>query len=172
MKNNNDQQSHTELHELFVDQLKDILWAEKQLVKALPKMAEAAQSEDLRDAFANHQSETEGHVSCLGSVFESIGVAPRALKCEAMAGLLKEGEEIMKDYRESPASDAALIAAAQKVEHYEIATYGTLRAFARLLDYKEAEKMLGQILEEEAAADEKLTSIALQEANQHACAAA
>jgi ferritin-like metal-binding protein YciE len=172
MKNNNDSDGQSELHELFVDQLRDILWAEKQLVKALPKMAKAAQSEELRHAFTEHQDETEGHVTCLGSVFESLGLAPRALKCEAMAGLLKEGDEIMQEYSESAAGDAALIAAAQKVEHYEIATYGTLRAFAKVLGHKEAEQLLGRILDEEAAADEKLTRIALQEANQTAFAAA
>jgi len=158
--------SHTDLHDLFVDELKDILWAEKQLTKALPKMARTAQSEQLRAAFTDHHAQTVGHVERLEEIFDSIGLTPRAVKCEAMKGLLEEGEGLMEDYSESPAIDAALISAAQKVEHYEIATYGTLRAFARRLGNNRAERLLSQTLEEESKADELLTKIAEAGANE------
>lgn len=166
MKANLKSPSHSDLHDLFVDELKDILWAEKQLTKALPKMARAAQSEQLRAAFTDHQAQTVGHVERLGEIFDSIGLTPRAVKCEAMKGLIEEGEGLMEDYSESPALDAALISAAQKVEHYEIATYGTLRAFARRLGNNRAERLLSQTLEEESKADDLLTKIAEAGANE------
>jgi ferritin-like metal-binding protein YciE len=164
--------SHADLHDLFVDELKDILWAEKQLVKALPKMAKAAQSDELRTAFTKHHAETVNQVDRLEVVFETVGLTPRAVKCDAMAGLLKEGEDLMEDYADSPALDAALIIAAQKVEHYEIAAYGTLRAFARRLGNPKAEKLLSQTLGEESKADEGLTKIAEGGANDVAAQAA
>src|SRR5687768_14412942 len=108
--------SHNDLQDLFNDELKDIFWAEKQLTKALPKMAKAAHSAELRTAFTKHLGETVKHVERLEAVFESVGLTPRAVKCDAMAGLLKEGEDLMEDYAEAPALDAGLIIAAQKVE--------------------------------------------------------
>lgn len=159
-----------ELHSLLVEQLRDILWAEKHLVKALPKMAEAANDESLKKAFTSHLKETEGHVERLKKIFKHLDLAARAKKCNAMEGLLAEADELKEDYGDSEALDAALIAAAQKVEHYEIASYGTMRAFAQRLDYKEVADLLGETLEEEGAADKKLTKIALGEANDAAVA--
>ncbi len=164
----NEGNSHGELQSLFVDQLRDILWAEKQLVKALPKMAKAARDEPLKQAFTKHLKETENHVTRLGQIFAGVGLAPRAKKCPAMEGLLKEADELLEEYQDSSALDAALIAAAQKVEHYEIATYGTLRAFAECLGHADAVKLLSTTLLEEAKADEALTGIALSQANQEA----
>ncbi len=158
----------SELHQLFVDELRDILWAEKELVKALPKMAKAANDEALSKAFTNHHAETKNQVTRLEAVFKSIGLTARAKKCPAMEGLLKEADELSEDYKDSTALDAALISAAQKVEHYEIGTYGTLRAFATRLGYTEAADLLGQTLEEEGNADEKLTEIALAGVNEMA----
>lgn len=149
-----------ELHHLFVDQLRDILWAEKQLVKTLPKLASAANDPELEKAFTSHLKETKTHVTRLEKVFEGLGLAARGKKCPAMEGLLKEGDELAEDYKDSCALDAALITAAQKVEHYEIGTYGTLRTFATRLGYKEAAKLLDETLQEEGKADHALTKIA------------
>jgi ferritin-like metal-binding protein YciE len=164
----NDGDPHVELQHLFVDQLRDILWAEKQLVKALPKMAKAARDAKLKAAFSIHLGETENQVKRLGQIFESLGLAVRAKKCPAMEGLLKEADELAEDYQDSSALDAALIAAAQKVEHYEIATYGTLRAFAECLGHTEAVKLLSATLHEESKADEALTGIARSQVNEEA----
>ena len=147
------------LQELFVNELRDIYDAEKQLTKALPKMAKAADSDELRAAFEAHLDETRGHVSRLEDVFKLLGIAARGKPCEGMKGLIGEGEEVMEEM-EGSTLDAALIASAQKVEHYEIATYGTLATFAEVLEMEEAKNLLGQTLDEEKAADEKLTSIA------------
>jgi len=152
--------SENPLMELFVDELKDIYWAEKHLTKALPKMAKAAQSEELKASFEEHLEVTEGQIERLEEVFSIIDMKPAAKKCEAMDGLVKEGEELMSEFKGSPAIDAALIAAAQKVEHYEIATYGTLRTYARLLGYDEAADLLQATLDEEAETDENLTALA------------
>ncbi len=160
--------ANTELHTLFVDELRDILWAEKNLVKALPKMAKAAKDPALAKAFTSHLEETKTHIERLGQVLSSLGLAARAKKCLAMEGLLKEADELAEEYEDSSALDAALIAAAQKVEHYEIATYGTLRAYAKRLGYKDAEKTLGDTLHEESAADQKLTDLAIGHANEEA----
>lgn len=160
--------SHTELHSLFVDELRDILWAEKHLLKALPKMSKAATAPELSAAFDSHLNETKGHVERLGEIFTILGLAARAKKCHAMEGLLKEGDELAEEYEDSSALDAALIAAAQKVEHYEMATYGTLRAFAKRLGYKDIAEILTATYNEEHAADETLTSIALETANEEA----
>jgi ferritin-like metal-binding protein YciE len=157
-----------DLEQLFIDQLRDILWAEKHLLKALPKMANAANDVQLKAALTTHRDETEQHVSRLNEIFDILGLAPGARKCAAMEGLLTEGDELSSEYADSPALDAALIAAAQKVEHYEIATYGTLRAFARRLDNQKAVKLLTKTVDEEAAADEKLTKIAEGSANAEA----
>jgi ferritin-like metal-binding protein YciE len=149
------------LNELFVEEIRDIYDAEKQLIKALPKMAKAAESEDLRAAFEEHLEITRAHVDRLEEVFKLLGVAARGKTCEGMKGLIEEGQEAMEEM-EGTVLDAALIASAQKVEHYEIATYGTLATFAEVLDMQDAKDLLGQTLEEEKEADEKLTQIAGQ----------
>ncbi len=158
----------TELHGLFVDELRDILWAEKHLVKALPKMAKAANNPALAKAFTKHLEETKGQVERLNEIFSLLGLAARAKKCHAMEGLLKEGDELREEYEDSTALDAALIAAGQKVEHYEIATYGTLRAFAKRLGLDEAYDLLSATFEEECAADESLSSLAEGSVNKKA----
>lgn len=157
------------LNELFVDELKDIYWAENHLVKALPKMAKAATSEKLRNAIENHLSETKNHVMRLEQAFESIDEKAIAVKCEAMAGLIAEGEEIIKDTEDgSITRDVGIISAAQKVEHYEIATYGTLKNLATVLGYDEAAELLDATLQEEKNADNLLTEIAENNINQSA----
>jgi ferritin-like metal-binding protein YciE len=150
---------NTELQNLFVDQLRDILWAEKQLLKALPKKAAAAKDPKLKKAFESHAGETELHISRLNSIFEFLGLAPRAKKCDAMEGLLREGDALAEEYTDSTALDAALICAAQKVEHYEIATYGTLKAYSEVLGHGSATTLLAQTLDEESQADETLSKI-------------
>jgi len=149
------------LNELFVEEVKDIYDAEKQLVKALPKMAKAAESEELRAAFKEHLEITKQHVGRLEELFKQLGMAARGKTCEGMKGLIEEGEQAIQEM-EGTVLDAALIASAQKVEHYEIATYGTLATFAEVLDMQDAKDLLGQTLEEEKEADEKLTQIAGQ----------
>ena len=153
------------LRELFLEELADAFNAEQQLTKALPKMAKKAQSSELRDAFETHLEETKNHVSRLEQVFEAIGESLKRKKCEGMEGIVKEGEEMASEYGGSEALDAALIAAAQKVEHYEIASYGTLCTWAELLGEREAFNLLKETLSEEKSADEKLTSIAEELAN-------
>ncbi|RYD43721.1 MAG: ferritin-like domain-containing protein [Verrucomicrobiaceae bacterium] len=170
MKKTDQSKSETELHELLVDQLRDILWAEKHLVKALPKMAKAANDKKLADAFTSHLEETKTHVTRLETILTDMGLSTRAKKCAAMEGLLKEGDELAEEYADSTALDAALITAAQKVEHYEIATYGTIRAFAQRLGYTDVVKLLTQTIEEEGAADHKLTEIATSGVNEMATA--
>ncbi|HEX8514745.1 MAG TPA: ferritin-like domain-containing protein [Bacteroidia bacterium] len=150
----------SKLMKLFEDELKDIYWAEKALTKAIPKMVKNATNEDLVAALENHLEETEGQIEKLEQVFESIGKKAQAKKCEAMAGLVKEAEEIMKESDKGAMRDAGIIAAGQKVEHYEIASYGTLRTFAKTLGLEEAAELLEEILEEEKAADAKLTEVA------------
>ena len=149
------------LKELFVEELRDIYDAEKQLVKALPKMAKAAESEELRASFEEHLEITRMQVGRLEEVFKLLGMAARGKPCEGMKGLIEEGQEMMEEL-EGSTLDAALIASAQKVEHYEIASYGTLATFAEVLEMEEAKDLLGQTLEEEKEADEKLTGIAGQ----------
>jgi ferritin-like metal-binding protein YciE len=148
------------LHDLFVEQLQDLYSAETQLVQALPKMASAASHEELRDAFEQHLEETRGHVNRLREVFEQIGVTPGGEKCEGMAGLIKEGQEVLSMQGDPSVIDAALIAAAQRVEHYEIAGYGTVRTLADHLDLGDAKSLLDETLDEEAKADKLLTKIA------------
>ena len=159
---------HNALRDLYIDELKDIYDAENRLVKALPKLAKAATSDDLRAGFEAHLEQTRGHVERLQEIFQGLGEKPTGKKCNGMMGLVKEGEEIMDEQEDSPALDAALIAAAQKVEHYEIATYGTLRTWAERLGYQEAVETLEMTLAEEDAADERLTAIAESIANQRA----
>ena len=156
------------LHDLLVEQLQDLYDAEQRLTKALPKMAEAAQCSHLQQAFQSHLEETERQVERLESVFEEIGETPKAKTCEAMKGLLAEGEEAIKAKGSAEVRDAALIAAAQRVEHYEMAGYGTSRAFARRLGFERAAELLQEILDEESAADRKLTEIAEQTVNAEA----
>jgi ferritin-like metal-binding protein YciE len=157
------------LNELFLDELKDIYWAEKNLAKALPKMAKAATSDELRTAIENHLAETENHVTRLEQVFKSIDEKAVAVKCEAMAGLLKEGDEIVEETEDgSMTRDAGIISAAQKIEHYEIASYGTLKTLAGVLGYDDAVELLEATLQEEKNADSKLTDIAEGRINQSA----
>jgi len=147
------------LHEFFVDSLKDIYWAEKALTKAIPKMIKNATSPELADALTNHLEETKGQVTRLEDVFSSVDEKAVAKKCDAMEGLIKEAEGIMEETDKGPMRDAGIIAAGQKVEHYEIATYGTLAAYAGLLGLDEAQGLLEENLAEEKAADEKLTEV-------------
>ena len=153
------------LEDLFVHELKDIYHAEKQLVKALPKLAKASSSADLRSGFEQHLEETKGQVERLEQVFRSLEIAARGVKCEAMEGLIEEGGEVLDGDFDDNVRDAALIAAAQKVEHYEIATYGTLACFAKQLGHVEAERLLRETLEEEKATDLKLSQLAESEIN-------
>jgi len=156
------------LKDLFLDELRDIYHAEGQLVKALPKMAKTANNADLKAAFEQHLEETKGQVDRLERVFEAIGEKARGKKCEGMAGLIDEGKELMGEDAEPDVLDAGIIAAAQKVEHYEIATYGCLRTWAKQLDLDEAVDLLNQNLEEEKAADAKLTELAESHINAQA----
>lgn len=151
------------LENLFLHELKDLLSAEKQLVKAIPKMAKGASSPELQNAFEEHLAQTKEHVKRLERVFELIGKSARAETCEAMKGLLEEGEELLKEDGEPQLKDAALIGAAQRVEHYEIAGYGTARTFAELLGLDEAIQLLQQTLDEEKETDERLTELCLSE---------
>ncbi|MEO5570856.1 MAG: ferritin-like domain-containing protein [Bacteroidia bacterium] len=147
------------LRDLFEDELKDIYWAEKELTKAIPKMIKNTTSEDLVEALTVHLEETKKHVTRLEDVFTSIGVKAQAKKCEAMAGLTKEAGEIMEGTEAGVVRDAGIILAGQKVEHYEIATYGTLASFAKTLGENEAASLLEETLNEEKAADKKLSEI-------------
>jgi len=147
------------LADAFYGELQDILSAERQLVKALPKMMKRASSEELSTAFAEHLAETRVHVERVEKAFEDTGKSPKSKKCEAMAGLVKEAESLMDEDASDEVMDALLIAAAQKVEHYEIATYGTLCTWAEVLGYGHAGKLLGMNIAEEEAADEKLTAL-------------
>jgi ferritin-like metal-binding protein YciE len=157
--------------DLFVNQIEDLYDAENRLTKALPKMAEAANSSQLKQAFQSHLTETEGHVSRLEQIFREINLEPTRETCEAMKGLIAEGEEMIKAHGDPNVKDAALIAAAQRVEHYEMAGYGTARAFAMRLGLTPAVNLLEQTLQEEKAADQKLTMIAESAVNQKASAA-
>ena len=147
------------LKDLYVDELKDVYNAENQLVKALPKMAKAANSPQLRMAFEGHLKETQGHVKRLEQVFANLGMKPAGKTCKAMEGLVKEGAEMIDEDAEGALKDAGLIGAAQRVEHYEIAAYGTLCAFAKELGDGDGETLLHQTLEEEGAADKKLSGL-------------
>jgi ferritin-like metal-binding protein YciE len=160
------------LDELFHDTLKDIYFAEKKIVAALPKMAKAAHSDDLRAAFEKHLRETEGQVKRLQRVFQIIEEKPQTKTCKAIMGILEEGQEIIKEYKTSPALDAGMLAAAQAVEHYEISRYGTLRTWANELGLSEAVKLLEQTLAEEEKTDEAVTELAEVCVNQEAQAKA
>lgn len=158
------------LDELLLDQLKDIYNAEQQLVKALPKMAEASTHAELRNGFEKHLAETEEQVSRLERVFESLGTQAKGKTCHAMKGLVEEGSEAIKLKGSDAVRDAALIAAAQRVEHYEIAAYGTVLSYAESLGHREAAQLLKQTLQEEKETDEALTQIAESHINEHAAA--
>ena len=156
------------LDDLYVDLLKDLYSAEKQLVKALPKMAKNASSTDLQKAFQEHLKQTERQVERIDRIFVEMGGSPRGKKCVGMEGLVEEGNEIMKEDAEPEVMDAGLIAAAQKVEHYEIAGYGTARAWAERLGYDKAARLLQETLDEESMANEKLTQSAESHVNMEA----
>lgn len=162
---------NSEFHEFFVDELKDIYWAEKHLSKALPKMKKAATSPELASAFEKHTEETKNHIATLEQVFELLGEKAQAKKCDAMEGLVKEAEGIIEDTDSGTMiRDAGLILAAQKVEHYEIATYGTLVVFAQNMGHTDAAELLQSTLENEKATDVALTEIAVSAINEPASA--
>lgn len=154
--------------DLFIFELSDIYNAEKQLTRALPKMAAAATDEALKEAFTSHLKETEGQIERIERAVKAEGIKLKSETCEAMKGLIKEGDEAVSEIEAGPLLDAALIVAAQKVEHYEIASYGSLIELARQLGYKRAVELLGETLEQEKGADEKLSAIALSSVNQMA----
>jgi ferritin-like metal-binding protein YciE len=159
-----------ELNDLFLDTLKDIYFAEKQILKALPKMAKAAQADKLRAAFEKHQGETEGQVERLEQIFEMLDKPARGKTCDAIQGILDEGKEIMEEYKGSEALDAGLLAAAQAVEHYEISRYGTLKQWALQLGMKDAARLLDETLQEEKKTDVSLTTLAEASVNLAAAA--
>jgi len=156
------------MDDLFLAQIKDLYDAEKQLVKALPKMAKAASSQELRQGFQEHLDQTKGHVSRLEQIFDQLGQKASGTKCEGMAGLIDEGEEIVDEIEQSPLLDAGLIGEAQKVEHYEIAAYGIVKTFARMLGHGQAVTLLEQTLNEEKQTDQKLTQLAESMINEEA----
>jgi ferritin-like metal-binding protein YciE len=145
------------MNDLFLHTLKDIYYAEKQIYKNLPKMAKSAESPDLKRAFEKHREETEHHIERLETIFDQCGVAPRAIRCDAMDGILAEAKDVMEEIKDGQVHDAGMLAAAQTVEHYEIARYGTLIAWANQLGMKEASKLLGETLDEEKKTDQLLT---------------
>lgn len=159
------------LKALFHETLKDIYFAEKKILSALPKMAKAAHSSQLKVAFEKHERETEEHVNRLEKVFEEMDEAPRGKTCDAIMGIIEEGQEVMKEFRGKPALDAGLLAAAQAVEHYEIARYGTLKTWAGELGLQQSLKLLEATLAEEKKTDATLTQLAESGVNQHAQAA-
>jgi ferritin-like metal-binding protein YciE len=158
------------MQDLFLNELKDVYNAEKQILRALPRMAKAADAPALQQAFNKHLRETEGHVKRLERIFKSLGQAARGKKCKGMEGLIEEGKEILEEEGAPEVIDAALISAAQRVEHYEIAAYGCLRTYAQLLGYDEADRLLQQTLQEEEATDEALTALGEGGINQAAVA--
>ena len=160
-----------QLDELFHDTLKDIYFAEKKILATLPKMAKAAQSEELKAAFEKHHGETEGQIERLEEVFAAIEKKPQGKTCAAIVGITDEGAEVMREYKDSPALDVGLLAAAQAVEHYEISRYGTLKTWAEELGLDDAASLLQQTLDEEEATDKALTEIAKTAINQQAQAA-
>jgi ferritin-like metal-binding protein YciE len=156
------------LQDLFVDELRDLYNAENQLVKALPKMAKSANATDLPDAIEEHLEQTKNHVERLEQIFEKLDVSPKGKKCLGMQGLIAEGKEVLNEDMEENVLDAAVIAAAQRVEHYEMAGYGTARTFAKMLGQKEATQLLQETLNEESEANEKLTQLAESHINAEA----
>jgi ferritin-like metal-binding protein YciE len=163
--------SEKNLQELFHETLKDIYFAEKKILSALPKMAKAAQSEELKAAFEKHETATEEHVARLERVFEEIDEKPRGKTCDAIMGIIAEGQDVMKEFKGAPALDAGLLAAAQAVEHYEIARYGTLKTWAAELGLNQAKQLLEATLAEEKKTDDTLTEFAENQVNRRAQAA-
>jgi ferritin-like metal-binding protein YciE len=158
------------LDKLFLEELRDMYNGEKQITRALPKMAKAAESPELRDAFTKHLRETEGQIQRLEKIFQQLGEAVRGKTCKGLQGILEEGKDLLEEDAQESVLDAALIAGAQKVEHYEIASYGCLRTYAQLLGYDEAVRLLEQNLAEEEAADKKLTQLGESGINEAAAA--
>jgi len=156
------------LHDAFLDELKDAYDAEKQLTKALPKLAKASTSPELRQAFEDHLEETNGHVEKLEQVFESLDEKPKGTRCDGIAGIIDEGKKVMDEPFDGATMDACLITAAQRAEHYEIAAYGTLVAWAKTMGHNDASDLLQEILDEEKAADERLNAIAESGVNEEA----
>jgi ferritin-like metal-binding protein YciE len=156
------------MNDLFLEQIEDLYDAEQRLVKALPKMSEAANSDQLRQAFDSHLQQTKGHVTRLERVFQQIGKPSKGQTCDAMKGLISEGEDVISSVKEPSVRDAGLIAAGNRVEHYEIAAYGSARTFAQMLGLEQAASLLSQTLEEEKQADQKLTSLAENMINRQA----
>ncbi|PPD15774.1 MAG: hypothetical protein CTY25_05640 [Methylobacterium sp.] len=156
------------MDDLFLHTLKDIYYAERQILKALPKMAKAATSQELRQAFEQHRTETEGQIERLSQVFEMLGKPARGVKCEAIEGIIDEGQSIMEEVEDPEVRDAAMLASAQAVEHYEITRYGTLIAWARQIGHDDAATLLEQSLEEEKSTDQLLTELAEESLNQAA----
>lgn len=159
------------LDDLFYDTLKDIYYAERKILKALPKMARVASDEKLKNAFQKHREQTEGHIERLQQCFEIIGKRAQGKTCEAIEGIIAEGEEIIEEFSDTAALDAGLISSAQAVEHYEITRYGTLKRWAETLGHKDVAKLLDQTLQEEGQTDKDLTKLAETSANLHAQAA-
>jgi ferritin-like metal-binding protein YciE len=159
------------LEDLMVNELRDLLSAENQIIKALPKMAKKASSTELRQAFEEHLEQTRGHVERLEQIFQQLGMSARSKKCEAIEGIIAEGEDLMSEAAEPSVLDAGLIAGAQKVEHYEMAGYGSVRTWARMLGHNEIAELLQQTLNEEGETDHKLTQIAEQMVNLQAAGA-
>jgi ferritin-like metal-binding protein YciE len=160
------------LQDLFLETLKDIYYAEKKILAALPRMAKAAHSDELRAAFEKHHAETEGQLERLGRVFEFLEETPKGKKCPAIDGIIEEGKEVMTEFKDSPAHDSGLLAGAQAVEHYEISRYGTLIAWAEELGMRDAAKLLDETLTEEKNTDKTLTSLAQRSLNKQAQEAA
>ena len=158
------------LEDLFLTTLKDVYYAEKQILRALPKMAKATESDELRQAFEQHRTETDGQIQRLEQVFEQIGKRASGKTCEAIQGIIAEGQEIMEDYAESDARDAGILASAQAIEHYEISRYGTLKSWAQQLGMTDAVTLIEETLAEEKKTDQLLTQIAESNANQKAAA--
>ena len=158
------------LNDLFLETLKDIYHAEKQILRKLPKVAKAANSEELKDAFMVHKDETEGQIERLEQIFEMLGKRAQGKPCEAMKGMLEEGDEVIEDFKDSEALDAGLLASAQTVEHYEISRYGTMKAWAKQLGMRDAEKLLDATLKEEMKTDQLLSKIAERALNPKAAA--
>ena len=164
-----DKMKNSDFHKFFVDELKDLYWAENAILKELPKMQKAATSKELSDGFAQHAKDTKNHIARLEKVFESLGEKAVGVKCEAMEGILKEGKSIIEDTtKDTMTRDAGLVLAAQKVEHYEIATYGTLKVFASHMGHKEAERLLSETLDNEKATNGALTGLAERFINKQA----
>jgi ferritin-like metal-binding protein YciE len=151
-----------DLQDALVEEMRDMLHAEKQITKALKKMARSATHDELREGFEEHLEQTEGQIERLEQAFSSLEVKPRGKQCEGMAGILEEGDKVLEEVEESDTLDAMLIAAAQKVEHYEIASYGTICTWAKMLGFSEVEKLMQQNLDEEKATDAKLTKMAMK----------